>query len=81
MQGSGGPGPPTPLFWVKKEEMTEERKASWARKVKPKKLKKTCELAKSIEKLHKQDIKKQMKQKVSNYRASLGYIRPSVILL
>jgi len=25
-----GPGGPAPLFWVKKEEMTEERKADWA---------------------------------------------------
>jgi len=30
----GGPGPP-PLFWMKKEEMTEERKAGWASKIKP----------------------------------------------
>jgi len=27
-----GEGPP-PLFWVRKEEMAEERKAGWARKV------------------------------------------------
>ena len=33
-EGPGGPGPP-PLFWVKKEEMTEGRKAGWASKIKP----------------------------------------------
>ena len=26
---------PPPLFWVKKEEMTEGRKASWASKIEP----------------------------------------------
>ena len=31
-----GPGSPAiPLFWVKKEEMTEGRKAGWASKIKP----------------------------------------------
>jgi len=35
--GSRGepPHPPTSLFWVKKEEMTEERKAGRASKTKP----------------------------------------------
>ena len=33
-EGPGGAGGP-PLFWVEKEDMTEERKAVWARKVKP----------------------------------------------
>ena len=28
-----GEAPPLPLFWVKKEEMTEESKASWASKI------------------------------------------------
>jgi len=32
---SGGSRGAPPLFWVKKEEMTEERKAGWARKVNP----------------------------------------------
>ena len=31
VEGPGGPAPP-PLFWVKKEEMTEGKKASRARK-------------------------------------------------
>ena len=29
------PPPPTPLFWVKKEEMTEGGKAGWASKIEP----------------------------------------------
>ena len=32
VEGPGGPAPPPPLFWVKKEEMTEGEKASRARK-------------------------------------------------
>ena len=39
-EGPGGPGPrplpsPPPLFWLKKEEMTEGRKAGRASKTKP----------------------------------------------
>ena len=35
-EGAGGPGGPGPsLFWVKKEEMTEGRKAGRASKTKP----------------------------------------------
>ena len=33
-EGPGGGGQP-PLFWVKKEEMTEGRKAGWASKIEP----------------------------------------------
>ena len=28
-------GSPPPLFWVKKEEITEETKAGWASKIRP----------------------------------------------
>ena len=31
-EGYGGPGPPPPLFWVKREEITEGRKAGRASK-------------------------------------------------
>ena len=34
--GGGHPRRPSPpLFWVKKEEITEGRKGGWARKLKP----------------------------------------------
>ena len=32
----------SPLFWVKKEEMTEGRKAGWASKIKPGPLSSKC---------------------------------------
>ena len=35
-EGPGGPGPsPPPLFWVKKEEMTEGKMAAMASKSRP----------------------------------------------
>ena len=34
-EGPGGPGSPSPLFRVKKEEMIEGRKAGWASKIEP----------------------------------------------
>ena len=34
-EGPGGAPTPPPLFWVKKEEMTERRKAGWTGKLKP----------------------------------------------
>ena len=32
---AGGGGEGSPLFWVKKEEMTKERRAGWASKIEP----------------------------------------------